>query len=68
MTQPRPRRIGGCSAGEVPSTLALYCAYHENTSLSPMLLYADDPFVVGNPGCDDGNHPNGPRTPSFLAA
>jgi PKD repeat protein len=52
--------FGGCSAGEVPSSLALYCAYHSNTVLSRMLLYADDPFVVGNPGCDDGNHPNGP--------
>lgn len=51
---------GGCSAGEVPSTLALYCAYHENTTVSPMLIYAVDPYVTGNPGCDDGNHPNGP--------
>jgi PKD repeat protein len=25
-----------------------------------MLLYADDPFVTGISGCDDGNHPNGP--------
>jgi hypothetical protein len=50
---------GGCSAGEVPSALALYCAYHGNTTLSPPLIYADDPFVPGNPGCDDGNHPNG---------
>jgi PKD domain-containing protein len=51
--------FGGCSAGEVPSTLAFYCAYHQNTNLSPLLIYADDPYVVGNPGCDDGNHPNG---------
>jgi len=50
---------GGCSAGEVPSTLALYCAYHQQTTLSPMLFYANDPYVSGNPGCDDGNHPNG---------
>ncbi len=50
---------GGCSAGEVPSGLALFCAYHQNTSVSPLLLYADDPYVVGNSGCDDGNHPNG---------
>jgi hypothetical protein len=52
--------FGGCSAGEVPSKLAFYCAYHQNTSVSPMLLYADDPYVTGNSGCDDGNHPNGP--------
>jgi PKD repeat protein len=51
---------GGCSAGEVPSNLALFCAYHGQTKLSPMLFYADDPFVTGNGGCDDGNHPNGP--------
>src|SRR5579862_2875499 len=52
--------FGGCSAGEDPFKLAFFCAYHENTSISPMMFYADDPFVTGNPGCDDGNHPNGP--------
>jgi len=52
--------FGGCSAGEDPQSLALFCAYHGNTTLSPMLFYANDPFVTGNPGCDDGNHPNGP--------
>ncbi len=57
---------GGCSAGEVPGNLALYCAYHQNTSLSTMLFYADDPFVVGNPGCDDGNHPNGPSDGELI--
>ncbi len=51
---------GGCSAGIVPSNLGAYCAYHENTTVSPMLLYANDPYVVGNGACDDGNHPNGP--------
>ncbi|HEV2361129.1 MAG TPA: hypothetical protein VGS21_05465, partial [Acidimicrobiales bacterium] len=51
---------GGCSAGEVPSSLGVFCAYHGNTTISPMLLYADDPYVTGNGGCDDGNHPNGP--------
>ena len=50
---------GGCSAGEKPSSLALYCAYHQNTSVTPLLIYADHPYVVGNSGCDDGNHPNG---------
>jgi PKD repeat protein len=25
-----------------------------------MLIYSNDPVVTGNPGCDDGNHPNGP--------
>ena len=51
--------FGGCSAGEVPSNLALFCAYHGNTTISPFLIYANDPYVPGNPGCDDGNHPNG---------
>jgi hypothetical protein len=50
--------FGGCSAGE--PKFGVFCAYHENTTISPMMFYADDPFVTGNPGCDDGNHPNGP--------
>jgi PKD domain len=50
--------FGGCSAGE-PRNIAFFCAYHENTSLSPMLIYADDPFVATNPGCQDGNNPTG---------
>ena len=49
---------GGCSAGE-PSNLAFFCAYHQNTSLSPMLFYANDPFDATNPLCQDGNYPNG---------
>lgn len=53
-------QYGGCSAGEEPKKLEYYCAYHGSTSLSPMLFYADDPYVTDNPGCDDGNHPNGP--------
>lgn len=52
-------QFGGCSAGMVPSSLAFYCAYHENTTIEPFMIYANDPFVPGNPGCDDGNHPNG---------
>ena len=44
----------------MPSSLAFYCAYHQNTVLSPMLFYSNDPYVTGNSGCDDGNHPNGP--------
>jgi PKD repeat protein len=58
--------FAGCSAGEVPSTLAFYCAYHQNTSIAPMLLYSNDPYVVGNPGCDDGNHPNGPSDGALV--
>jgi hypothetical protein len=50
--------FGGCSAGE-PRKFAFFCAYHENTSLSPMLIYADDPFDATNTLCEDGNKPNG---------
>jgi PKD repeat protein len=50
--------FGGCSAGE-PSNLAAFCAYHGNTTLSPMLLYSDNPFDATNPLCQDGNNPNG---------
>jgi PKD repeat protein len=53
------QQFGGCSAGIVPSSLGFYCAYHENTTIEPFLIYANDPYVPGNPGCDDGNHPNG---------
>lgn len=50
--------FGGCSAGE-PLSIAAFCAYHQNTGISPFLIYADDPYVPGNKLCDDGNHPNG---------
>jgi hypothetical protein len=50
--------FGGCSAGE-PIRLAFFCAYHGNTTLSPMLIYANDPFDATNPLCQDGNNPNG---------
>jgi PKD domain len=50
--------FGGCSAGE-PISLAAYCAYHQNTTLSPMLLYSINPFDATNKLCQDGNNPNG---------
>jgi PKD domain/IPT/TIG domain len=48
-----------CSAG---SSKPVYCAYHGNIPLSEgkELIYSNDPYVTGNAGCDDGNHPNGP--------
>jgi hypothetical protein len=49
----------GCSAGIVPSTLAGFCAYHQNTALQTMLFYANDPYDAENPRCQDGNNPNG---------
>ncbi len=49
-----------CSAG---SKAPAYCAYHnfmhtEPEEKGPVIIYANDPYVTGNPGCDDGNHPN----------
>jgi hypothetical protein len=47
-----------CSAGTSPGT---YCAYHGNIPLADggEIIYANDPYVTGVAGCDDGNHPNG---------
>jgi PKD repeat protein len=55
---------GGCSVGE-PAKLAFYCAYHGQTTNSPMRFYAFDPYVYnfkysGQLACDSGNYPNGP--------
>jgi PKD repeat protein len=52
------QNFGFCSAGE-PINIAGFCAYHQNTSLSPMLIYSDNPFDATNPLCQDGNNPNG---------
>ena len=46
----QPPSYGGCSAGELPSNLAAYCAYHQNDSISPMFCYSNDPYVTGNGG------------------
>lgn len=48
-----------CSAG---SAKPVYCAYHGNIPLpgGEQIVYANDPYVTGNFGCDDGEHPNGP--------
>ncbi len=49
-----------CSAG-TPPEVAVFCAYHSNIPLGGggEIVYANDPFVTGNEGCDDGDHPNG---------
>ncbi len=49
--------FGGCSAGE--SQDLAYCAYHQNTATTTMVLYANMPFDATNPDCQDGNNPNG---------
>jgi PKD repeat protein len=43
-----------CSAGAEPGTQA-FCAYHSNVALpgGAELIYANDPYVTGNPGCDE---------------
>jgi PKD domain/IPT/TIG domain len=47
---------GECSAG---STRPVYCAYHGNIPTPEgEIIYANDPYVTGNEGCDDGDHPN----------
>jgi hypothetical protein len=45
-----------CSAG---TSLGVYCAYHSFISRpGGSIIYANDPYVTGITGCDDGNHPN----------
>jgi hypothetical protein len=50
--------FGGCSAGE-PLNIAAFCAYHSNSTLSPFLIYSNNPFDATSPLCQDGNNPNG---------
>jgi hypothetical protein len=45
-----------CSAG---SSVPTYCAYHGSfASGGGEIVYANDPYVTGIEGCDDGEHPN----------
>jgi hypothetical protein len=53
-----------CSAG---SSKGVYCAYHGNIAIGEEeLIYANDPYVTGNAGCDSGNHPNGAPSDGAL--
>jgi hypothetical protein len=53
-----------CSAG---STNPVYCAYHNVISLTGgPLIYANDPYVTGVSGCDDGEHPNNKPSDAVL--
>lgn len=48
--------LTACSAG---SKVPIYCAYHGNIPASGgEIIYSNDPYVTGNSGCDDGEHPN----------
>jgi hypothetical protein len=44
----------------------VYCAYHSNTTAVPTLIYAQQPYISNNIGCDDGNHPNGTTADGAL--
>ncbi|MGO9320977.1 MAG: PKD domain-containing protein [Solirubrobacteraceae bacterium] len=53
-----------CSAG---SSEPVYCAYHSNIPVGASeIVYANDPYVTGIEGCDDGNHPNGKPSDGAL--
>ncbi len=54
-----------CSAG---SSSPVYCAYHGNIPVGEggQIIYSNDPYVTGNEGCDDGNHPNGTSSDAAL--
>jgi hypothetical protein len=53
-----------CSAG---SLSPVYCAYHGNIPLAEgEIVYSNDPYVTGNFGCDDGNHPNASSSDGAL--
>ena len=55
---------GVCSAG---STSPYYCAYHGDIAVTGgVIIYSNDPYVTGNPGCDDGEHPNNSTSDGVL--
>jgi IPT/TIG domain len=53
-----------CSAG---ASHGVYCAYHSYIPVTGgTIVYADDPYVGGNAGCDSGQHPNNNMSDSAL--
>ncbi|HWJ49764.1 MAG TPA: IPT/TIG domain-containing protein, partial [Solirubrobacteraceae bacterium] len=53
-----------CSAG---ASHGAYCAYHGYIPVTGgTIVYSDDPYVGGNPGCDSGEHPNNNLSDSAL--
>jgi hypothetical protein len=53
-----------CSAG---TSVGTYCAYHGSfASGGGEIVYANDPYVTGIEGCDDGEHPNGNASDGVL--
>jgi hypothetical protein len=55
---------GVCSVG---SSAPYFCAYHGAISATGgPIVYSNDPYVLGNSGCDSGEHPNGPSDAALL--
>ncbi len=53
-----------CSAGAINPS---YCAYHGFIPVTGgSIVYANDPYVGGNSGCDSGQHPNNNLSDSAL--
>jgi hypothetical protein len=62
-----PEEAVTCSAGTEPAAVAVYCAYHGNIPVGEgELVYSNDPYVTGNFGCEDGNHPNGSTSDGVI--
>ena len=51
-----------CSAG---TATPAFCAYHGFIEASS-IVYANDPYVLGNEACDTNEHPNGPSDSALL--
>ena len=53
-----------CSAGAINAS---YCAYHGYIPVTGgNIIYANDPYVGENPGCDSGQHPNNNLSDSAI--
>jgi len=53
-----------CSAG---TSSPVYCAYHNSFAVTGgVIVYANDPYVGGIGGCDDGEHPNNNASDAAL--
>ncbi len=56
-----PRGVGSCfDSGPTTCAFNYYCAYHGSEGGgSNILIYANQPYVGGVGGCDQGQYPNG---------
>jgi hypothetical protein len=54
-----------CSAGA--AVHKVYCAYHSYIPVAGgTIVWSNDPYVTGNAGCEDGEHPNGTSSDGVL--